>query len=411
MKKIIPILILAFALFIPNCRAEEKIDLYLFYGDGCPHCAAEKEFLDGIKSKYSNLEIHLYETWNSTENNKLLTRVKNALGVQNAYVPFTVINGKGYTGYSENTAYQIEKQIENYDFSKEDIVLKVIADPTSYDVLHKKEESTSPKVEENRDEEKKEERKEADTTVVLPFIGKIDAKNFSIPIMATVIGLVDGFNPCAMWVLLFLISMLIGMKNRKRMWTLGLTFLISSAICYLLFMLSWLHVAKMVSSISLVQKVIAIVALMAGTINLIRYFKKEEDACDVVDDKKRKKIFTRIKKFTKEKNLILALLGIILLAFSVNLVELACSAGLPLLFTQILAMNPLTTFEYGFYIFMYIFFFLLDDIIVFSIAMFSLKVTGFSTKYSKYSHLIGGIIMLIIGILLIFKPEILMFNF
>lgn len=411
MKKIIPILILAFALFIPNCRAEEKIDLYLFYGDGCPHCAAEKEFLDGIKSKYSNLEIHLYETWNSTENNKLLTRVKNALGVQNAYVPFTVINGKGYTGYSENTAYQIEKQIENYDFSKEDIVLKVIADPSSYDVLHKKEESTSPKVEENRDEEKKEERKEADTTVVLPFIGKIDAKNFSIPIMATVIGLVDGFNPCAMWVLLFLISMLIGMKNRKRMWTLGLTFLISSAICYLLFMLSWLHVAKMVSSISLVQKVIAIVALMAGTINLIRYFKKEEDACDVVDDKKRKKIFTRIKKFTKEKNLILALLGIILLAFSVNLVELACSAGLPLLFTQILAMNPLTTFEYGFYIFMYIFFFLLDDIIVFSIAMFSLKVTGFSTKYSKYSHLIGGIIMLIIGILLIFKPEILMFNF
>lgn len=410
MKKIVTVLLLFFTLLIPTCRAEEKIDLYLFYGDGCPHCAAEKEFLDEIKSAYTALEVHEYEIWNSEENSRLLTRVKNALGVQNSYVPFTVINGKGYTGYSENIAYQIKKQIENYDFSKEDIVLKVISNPTAYDTLQKKEEDTSLRKEETKKEDTND-KKENDTTVILPIVGKIDAKQFSIPIMATVIGLVDGFNPCAMWILLFLISMLIGMKSRKRMWTLGFTFLISSAVCYLLFMVSWLSVAKMVSSVSLVQKVIAVVALIAGTINLVRYFKKEEDACDVVDDKKRKKIFAKIKKFTREKNLFLAIIGIILLAFSVNLVELACSAGLPVLFTQILAMNELTTFEYGFYIFMYIFFFLIDDIIVFSIAMVSLKVTGFSTKYSKYSHLIGGIIMLIMGILLIFKPEILMFNF
>ena len=119
----------------------------------------------------------------------------------------------------------------------------------------------------------------------------------------------------------------------------------------------------------------------------------------------------KIKKFTSEKSLLLALVGVITLAFSVNLIELACSAGLPLIFTQILALNNLGLFEYSIYILLYLIFFLIDDIVIFVIAMKTLEVTGISTKYTKYSHLIGGIIMLIIGILMIFKPSWLMFNF
>ena len=119
----------------------------------------------------------------------------------------------------------------------------------------------------------------------------------------------------------------------------------------------------------------------------------------------------KIKTITMEKKFILALIGIIVLAASVNIIELMCSIGLPLLFTQILAMNDLSSFEYGIYMLIYIFFFLIDDIVVFVISMITLNVTGISTKYSKYSHLIGGLVMLIIGILLILKPELLMFNF
>lgn len=93
------------------------------------------------------------------------------------------------------------------------------------------------------------------------------------------------------------------------------------------------------------------------------------------------------------------------------MIELACSAGLPLLFTQILAINDLSKFMYALNIGIYIFFFLIDDLIIFIIAMITFKVTGISTKYTKYSHLIGGIIMLLISILMLFKPEWLMFNF
>ena len=131
----------------------------------------------------------------------------------------------------------------------------------------------------------------------------------------------------------------------------------------------------------------------------------------MVDDKKRKKMFKRIKQFTHERSFILAFFGIILLAASVNIIELACSAGLPVIFTQILAMNNLSGLEYWVYILIYIFFFMIDDLIVFAIAIKTMEITGISTKYSKYSHLIGGILMLIIGILLVLKPEWLMFNF
>ena len=124
-----------------------------------------------------------------------------------------------------------------------------------------------------------------------------------------------------------------------------------------------------------------------------------------------RKIFSRIKKITTEKKFILSIVGIMALAISVNLVELACSAGLPLIFTQVLAFNNLNFLQYGFYMFLYILFFLMDDIVVFAIAMKTLDIKGISSKYGKYSHLIGGILMLLIGLLMIFKPEWLMFNF
>ena len=126
---------------------------------------------------------------------------------------------------------------------------------------------------------------------------------------------------------------------------------------------------------------------------------------------KRKKIFTSIKKITSQKKFILSVLGIIALAVSVNLIELACSTGLPLIFTQILAFNDLSSFEYTTYMLLYILFFLIDDIVIFVVAMLTLNIKGISSKYGKYSHLIGGIIMILIGLLMIFKPEWLMFNF
>ena len=195
------------------------------------------------------------------------------------------------------------------------------------------------------------------------------------------------------------------------MWAIGLSFLVTSALVYFLILISWLNIVAKISTIIWIRNIIAIVALGGGIYNIYRFFKSKDSGCDVVDEKKRKTIFSRIKKFCKEKNIILAVGGACLLAISVNVVELACSAGLPLVFGQLLALNNVSGIQGIYYTLIYVLFFMIDDIVIFAIAMFTTKIAAISTKYNKYSHLIGGLIMVIIGLLLLFKPGILMFNF
>lgn len=404
MKKII-FIFLMFVCSIGLVNAKE-VNLYLFYGDGCPHCAKEKEYFKELESKYDNLNIHQYEVWYDEDNQNLLSDVKDALNSTSNYVPYTVIGEKYFIGFNDDTKLQLEKAINNcIENDCEDIVSKVI---NGEEIKWDKQDATdNNQISDNKKDNNDEHIKN------IPLIGKVNVKKFSLPLIAIVMGLVDGFNPCAMWVLIFLISMLVNSKNKKRMWILGLTFLCTSALIYLLFMVAWLNIAIKMNTVIWLRTIIAIVAVIAGLINLRSFYRsiKKDVGCEVVNNDKRKAIIEKIKKFTNEKSLFLAIVGIIALAVSVNFIELACSAGLPLLFTQILALNNLSGFSYFMYILIYILFYLIDDIIVFAVAIFTFKVTGISNKYSKYSHLIGGVIMLLIGILLIFFPNIIMFNF
>ncbi len=402
MKRIIKIFLLLVVLLFPlvvNAK-ENKVTLYLFHGDGCPHCASEIEYLNRIEKKYNNLEIVKYEVWYDEDNSEFLNQVKESFGVNNPYVPTTVIGNTLITGFSDSTGNKIERAIKYY--SSNDYI----------DQVQKIKEGTFNKEKYEDSFEKYEKETDKDVTINIPLLGKVNLKRVSLMASAVIIGLVDGFNPCAMWILLFLISVLIGMKNKKRMWTLGVAFLTTSALVYMLIMLSWIQIAVKITTVIWIRNIIAIIALIGAVINIRSYIKsRKSSGCEVVDDKKRKSIFNKIKKFTSEKSFILALVGVIGLAISVNLVELACSAGLPLVFTELLALNNVSDSMKFLYTIIYIVFFLLDDLIVFFIAMFTMKITGISTKYNKYSHFIGGIIMLLIGILLIFKPEWLMFQF
>lgn len=424
MKKILKFLIV-FAVFLllpVSAKADEKvINIHLFYGNGCPHCAAEEEFLSDYLKDRTDVKLYKYEIWYDSHNQELLSKVQKEMGTTNKNgVPFTVIGKKTIVGYADGVTDEQIKDAINYYLNNDyrdyagEITGKVKKAEVKEDTT--KDESKTEDKKENK-MEKADDTKDSDQTdenVTVPVLGKINAKKVSLPILAVVLGFVDGFNPCAMWILIFLITMLFNMKDRKKMWILGLTFILTSGIVYLMFMLAWLNLATFISKIAFIRLLIAVIALVVGLINVYKYIdslKKKDEGCDVVDKKDRKKIMEKIISITHEKKFIIALLGIMVLAASVNIIELMCSIGIPLLFTQILAMNNLSTFSYMIYMFIYIFFFLIDDIVIFVISMVTLKVTGLSTKYTKYSHLVGGIIMLIIGLLLIIKPELLMFNF
>ena len=400
--RVLLFLLLAAVLLPISVKADNVVNLHLFYGDGCPHCAEEEKFLEKYLKDEPNVKLNKYEVWHSEKNRQLWVKVQDKLNNHENGVPYLIIGDKVIVGYlSGNTDVKIKKYVDEYKKDSHYVdVMSAIDDNKKIE-----------KIKENKKEKVKEKKEEEKTNI--PILGDINPREVSLPLVSVVLGLVDGFNPCAMWILIFLITMLLNTKDRKKMWILGLTFILTSGLVYLAFMLTWLNLASLINKVIFVRILIAAVAIIVGFFNLKKYIesRKKDDGCDVVDNKNRKKIMEKIISITKEKSFILALLGIIVLAASVNLIEMMCSIGLPLIFTQILSMNSLSAGSYALYMFLYILFFLIDDIIVFAIAMITLKVTGISTKYSKYAHLVAGIIIIIIGLLMLIKPSILMFNF
>lgn len=412
MKKISKILFI-FVIFILNVSLvmadEDKnlVNIYLFHSNTCPHCKEEIGYLNKLEKVYDNVKIYKYEISDS-KNLELLDKAAELYDTPVSGTPFTIIGDKYFKGFSyENYYDRFVAAIEYYsDNGYTDRFGEYVGNVElpKYEVIDNSDNQNQNDIDDYINEK---------TTHKIKIFGKeINLRSMTLPVISVLIGLVDGFNPCAMWVLLFLISMLIGMKDKKKMVIIGSAFLLTSGLVYLLFMIAWLNAATLLLSINYVRLIIGLIAIGGAVINLSSYIKHRHDnGCDVIDDNKRSKIFNRIKKFTQEKSLFLAILGAMALAVSVNIVELACSAGLPVMFIEILSMNNLSVIENVIYIELYMIFFLIDDFIVFLIAVSTMELTGFSTKYGKVSKLVGGILLLGIGLLLIFKPEWLMFNF
>lgn len=391
------LLLLIIPISIHRVQADSKYNIYLFHGDGCPHCKEEEEFFEEYLKENEDINLVKYEVWNSGENRELLVKVQDEINNHTSGVPYLVIGEKAIVGYLDGTTNkQIEKEINNYRSKRRPV--DVIKSIKNGEHIEKPVEKKDPTKEDNE--------------INIPLLGKVNVKTVSLPLLAAVLGIVDGFNPCAMWVLIFLLTMLIGMKDKKKLILFGSVFLITSGLCYFVLMFVFKEIASISLSV-IFRIVIAVFALLAGGYNLFNYIKslKKDDGCNVTNEKQRKNIILKIKKFTTEKNILLALIGVIALAIGVNFVELLCSAGLPALFTSILSMNKVSGVMGIIYILIYIVFFMLDDFIIFIIAVNTMSIKVISTKLTKYSHLIAGIIMLIIGILLIFKPSWIMFNF
>ena len=398
-KKILLAIFLFFLLFFGADRvlAANQVTLYFFWGDGCPHCAKEEVFLEKLESKYPQLQVRDFEVWKNQENQQLFAKLGQKLGMEINGVPFTMVGDRYFSGWydEETTGRSIEEAIiyaQNSDCP--DLAGEALFPAES----HREGDGCAADTA----------QKKASQKVNVPILGEIEVGKFSLPLLTVILGALDGFNPCAMWTLLFLISLLLGMENKRRMWILGCAFIITSAFVYFLFMTAWLNLLLFVGLILWVRLAIGGVALIGGGYNLKEYFSKKPAVCKSSADPKQRKIFERLEAISRQRNFYLALGGIILLAFMVNLVELFCSAGLPAIFTQILAMSGLDAWQRFLYICLYIFVFMFDDMVVFATAMVTLKMAGVTTKYTRASHLVGGVLMLVIGLLMIFRPEWLM---
>lgn len=354
---------------------QNPVEINFFYSAICPHCAEEKEFLRGLERKYPEIEIKQYEVFYKTENQKILNDFYDKYGVptkDRGWVPITFTGERYFVGFNQGIAQEIESCIEK--------------------CLGKKE-SSPPQL------------------VKVPIFGELDISKMSLPALTAVLGTLDGFNPCAMWILVVLISLLLVSKSRKKIALIGGTFIFAEGLLYFLIMAAWLNVFIALGYIFFIRVLIGVFGIIFGLWRIRDFFLWKPGVCKVVDGSaSQEKLTDKIKNVLKPTVLPATILGVVCLAFGVNLIEFLCSAGFPTIYTRILALQNLGAVRYYLYLVLYIFFYMLDDLIVFSFALITLKHFEFSDKYSRYSTLIAGLLIFILGVLLIFKPEFLMFG-
>lgn len=353
--------------------APPRVHIDFFYSATCSHCAAEEVFLDKLKADYPTITISYYEVTGSTENQNLLRDFYKNYNVperEQGFVPATFTPTKYFIGFSD----QIGENI------KECLIACLAGGET-----------TSEKFK-------------------VPLLGEIDAKKVSLPLLTAVLGTLDGFNPCAMWVLVFLISMLLATKSRKKIILIGGIFIFIEGLLYYLFMAAWLNALLFMSFVAVVRILIGLFGVGFGIMRIRDFIKWRPGVCKVVDAEKENKFTVRMKKILSLKSLPAVIFGVAALAFGVNLVEFFCSAGFPVIYTRILAAQGLAGIQYYLYLIFYNLFYMLDDLVVFGFAFFTLSRFNFSDKYNRWSTLIAGILILLLGALLIFKPELLVFK-
>lgn len=395
MKKVFAYILILFIFFgLVNFAVakEEPVDLYFFYGETCPHCKKAEALLGGAQADYPGLKIHSYEVFGDKGNAQLLVEfLKSCSKEMTVRVPAIFVGEEAIIGYlsDEITGANILSAVENCSE-------KGCLNPSEKVDIEK------CSVRENMEEQ----------IIDYPLIGKINLSKLSLPVLTIALAAIDGFNPCAMWVLLFLLALLINVRSRKKMVWIGGTFIVASGIVYYLLLSAWLNLFLVISYVNLVRIIIGILALCAGIWQIRSFIKFKPGVCEIapVGSKWNEMLTQKANQVVYSVALPATFFGIIILAFGVNLVEFFCSAGLPAIYTQILSLSNLSSAGYYLYLLLYTLIFMFDDVIIFTIAVITLNKLGFTDKYAKYSALIGGIIIFILGFLLIFKPGLLMFG-
>lgn len=377
---IISLVIMGVLLMIRSQRSIEPGDVDFFYLPGCSHCDEQRPFNARLADKYPDIEVVEHNAATPQGSALLSSRLKQ-LGVKDEFVsPVTVItvisNGvlQGWISHGweaeETTGAAIEDALR--------LCLEGRCPP-------------SP-------------GKEPSEGIRVPWLGRIVFAEHSLAALAVILGLVDGFNPCALWVLIYLISLVATLRDKRKIWLIVGSFVLASGVLYFLMMALWLNAFLLIGLVRPVEIIIGLVALGGGIWQVREHIKAKGDiVCEVTSEESRQKTMSRMQRIVASPVNIATIVGVIGLAFLVNSVEFVCSIGVPMVFTQVLALSNLSTFHYYAYILLYVFFFMLDNLVIFGSAALALT-SNLGVRYARYARPVGAAVMIILGLLILFAP-------
>jgi hypothetical protein len=248
-------------------------------------------------------------------------------------------------------------------------------------------------------------RPSASEAIDVPLFGALSVRELGLPVFTLVIGLLDGFNPCAMWLLLFLLSLLVNLRSRAKMLLIGGTFVAVSGLAYFAFMAAWLNVFLFIGFSRMVQVALGGIAGLVGAINVKEFFAFHKGISLSIPEAAKPGLYSRVRRILQAENLAGALAAVIVLAVLVNMIELLCTAGFPAVYTQILTLRQLPWWEYYAYLGLYNLAYMLDDSLMLTVAVVTLGHHKLQEREGRWLKLVSGVVMLGLAVVLIARPE------
>jgi glutaredoxin len=343
--------------------ASDPQTLEIFVRDGCPHCADAKEFLPALARERPGLRIVLRPVDHDAAARDDLVRHSRNAGVWPPGVPTFVSGGRVLVGFesAERTGPEIAALIDGRAVPAESVETGVF--------------------------------------------GTLSVSRLGLPLFTLALGLLDGFNPCAMWVLLFLLSLLVRLHDRKRMALVAGTFVLASGAVYYVFMAAWLNVFLLVGMSAVVRWVLGSLALAIGAFNVKDFAAPGRGVSLSIPDSAKPGLYARMRAVLQANALLPSLTGVAALAVVVNFVELLCTAGIPAVYTAVLAQQGLGPSAHYAYLGLYIVGYVADDALMVTTAVVALSSRKLSDRAGRWLKFVSGVVMLALGATMILRPE------
>lgn len=337
--------------------------LEVFVRDGCPHCAEAKVFLPAFAGERPGLKIVYRSLDNDLAAGNDLVQYSQSAGIWPPGVPTFVFGGKVLVGF------------ENAERTGPELAALVDQQLTN---------SGQIKTE---------------------FFGTLSVSRLGLPLFTLTIGLLDGFNPCAMWILLFLLSLLVHLQDRKRMALVAGTFVLVSGAVYYAFMAAWLNVFLALGISTTLRLTLGGVALGIGAINIKDFLTPGQGFSLSIPTAAKPGIYSHLRKVLQTNTLLASLTAVSTLAVAVNFIELLCTAGFPAIYSAVLAQQGLNPAAHYAYLGLYILGYIADDSLMVSTAVIALSSRKLTETAGRWLKLLSGIVMLALGIVMILRPE------
>ncbi len=353
---------------------ETRVQLYFFWSQNCPHCLRAVPFIDSIKREHAWLEVHSAEVSQDRHNLERYIQMASSLGQDASSVPAFFICGQMITGY--DSAQGVGQQLLDIASACRESPASVLSAADNKELL-------------------------------LPFIGSVDTQSNSLLMFTLIIAGMDSFNPCAFFVLLFLLSLMVHARSRTRMLLIGTTFVGISALIYFMFMAAWLNLFIMIGTIPAITLVAGMIAIVIGVINTKDYFLFRQGPSLSIPESAKPTLFRRMRELLKADNITTMLVGTATLAVAANSYELLCTAGFPMVYTRLLTLNELSNLQHYAYLVLYNFIYIIPLMVIVLVFSFTLGAYKLSEQQGRFLKLLSGLMMLGLGTVMLLAPNVL----